>query len=226
MRKYASAMRTHICDAVRAQYPELLAQRTDAVIVGPFKGLQSARLKIRHEADQLPLDEVGSDVLGHVRRDVERVLGVSSEDLFLGGQLASWRRSNVDLITRMTTDTLDRVQTLLDEYDGMRVEETAAALQSAFDMSAARAELIARDQTLKLNADITQQAHKAVGIEQYRWSTSQDGSVRDGHAALEGQVFNYDDPPVTDERTGDRNNPGEDYQCRCVAVPIVEEYED
>lgn len=226
MRRFADQLRDAVMSEVQAQYPELVGQRQDAVIVGPFKGLRRARLKVQQAAEQIPLDQVGAEVKGHATRDVQRVLGISNTDLFLGGQVAGWRRRNVDLITRMTSDTLDRVQGLLDDYDGVRVGETAAALQGAFDMSKARAELIARDQTLKLNANITQEAHRAVGIDRYRWSTSNDGSVRDGHAALEGQVFSYDDPPVTNQKTGDRNNPGEDYQCRCCAIPIVAEYED
>lgn len=55
--------------------------------------------------------------------------------------------------------------------------------------------------------------------EQYMWRTMRDKKVRSMHAALEGQVFSYDDPPITNE-DGDRNNPGEDYNCRCVGDPV------
>ena len=45
--------------------------------------------------------------------------------------------------------------------------------------------------------------------------------VREMHKALAGKVFSWDDPPITNEK-GDRNNPGQDYGCRCYARPIVE----
>jgi GNAT superfamily N-acetyltransferase len=48
--------------------------------------------------------------------------------------------------------------------------------------------------------------------------------VRDMHDELEGTEHAWDDPPVTD-KYGNRNHPGEDYQCRCVAVPILDEYD-
>lgn len=42
------------------------------------------------------------------------------------------------------------------------------------------------------------------------------------HQELDGTEQSWDDPPVTNE-DGDRNHPGEDYQCRCVAYPILDE---
>ena len=81
---------------------------------------------------------------------------------------------------------------------------------------------------------MNQQAQTNAGVDKYRWSTSQDGSVRDdpkgkgdpNHAILEGTIHSWDDPPVTCERTGDTNNPGFDYQCRCVGITVLEEFDD
>lgn len=44
----------------------------------------------------------------------------------------------------------------------------------------------------------------------YIWRTRRDGKVRSTHAAREGQVFSWNDPPQG-------GNPGEDYGCRCTA---------
>ena len=41
------------------------------------------------------------------------------------------------------------------------------------------------------------------------------------HKDLDGKIFEFANPPITNEK-GDRNNPGEDWQCRCEAIPIVE----
>lgn len=46
----------------------------------------------------------------------------------------------------------------------------------------------------------------------YIWRTQGDDKVRPSHAANEGQIFAWDDPPPT-------GNPGEDYNCRCWAEP-------
>lgn len=46
----------------------------------------------------------------------------------------------------------------------------------------------------------------------YIWRTRGDGKVRPSHAANEGKIFAWDNPPPT-------GYPGEDYNCRCWAEP-------
>jgi hypothetical protein len=48
----------------------------------------------------------------------------------------------------------------------------------------------------------------------YIWRTRGDDKVRPSHAANNGQVFAWDDPPET-------GHPGEDYGCRCTAEPFM-----
>ncbi len=48
----------------------------------------------------------------------------------------------------------------------------------------------------------------------YVWRTRGDGKVRATHAANNGRIFSWDNPPPT-------GHPGEDYNCRCTAEPYV-----
>lgn len=50
----------------------------------------------------------------------------------------------------------------------------------------------------------------------YIWRTRGDDKVRPSHAANNGQIFAWDDPPPT-------GHPGEDYGCRCTAEPYPPE---
>jgi len=43
--------------------------------------------------------------------------------------------------------------------------------------------------------------------------------TRKDHLRLNGQVFCWDDPPVVNQRTGERGHPGMDGACRCYAEP-------
>ena len=52
----------------------------------------------------------------------------------------------------------------------------------------------------------------------YIWRTQGDDRVRSEHAAREGEVFDFDDPP-------EDGNPGEAENCRCWAEPIEEKEE-
>ena len=81
---------------------------------------------------------------------------------------------------------------------------------------------MARDQIAKLNSNIAQQQQRDAGVEEYIWSDSGDGRVRPSHKKLNGKRFRWDDPPVVDEKTGRRCHPGEDYECRCVALAVFD----
>ncbi len=52
-------------------------------------------------------------------------------------------------------------------------------------------------------------------VDKYIWLTQGDDKVRPDHAALEGELIAWDDPP-------DIGHPGEDYNCRCIAQPYLD----
>ena len=79
-----------------------------------------------------------------------------------------------------------------------------------------RAKLIARDQTQKVNAAVTQGRQSNLGVTEYIWRTSSDERVRESHKSKNGKRFRWDSPPA------DTGHPGQDIQCRCVAEPVIE----
>lgn len=162
-------------------------------------------------------------------RAIKATLGIDiREDYYLGDfyveQLERWVMENVGLIKSIPEDTLDRMREIV--YDGFTNGETTTRMvkeiQRAYSISRRRAELIARDQTAKLNGQIQRAQQLDAGITEYVWSTAGDERVREGHRALEGKRFSWYDPPVVDERTGRRCHPEQDYQCRCVGRPVFD----
>lgn len=174
---------------------------------------------------KIPLDEVADLTIKHGKAQAKRVLGLADQDMAPGHLIRGWKAANVALIQGLTDDSFDSMRKLIDQTRGRRVEDIADQIEGLFGTTRARAELIARDQTLKLNAQINQEACKTAGIEWYTWSTSRDKSVRDTHAELDGKKFRFDDPPIVN-KYGDTANPGEDYQCRCVPIPYVPEIDE
>lgn len=132
--------------------------------------------------------------------------------------------TNIELITSIPEQLLDEVEAVVAPAveAGLRVEEILRQLQERFGVSESRAQLIARDQVGKFNGELARERQEALGITEYVWSTSKDRRVRPDHVDLEGKAFSYDAPPIVDHRTGRTANPGEDYQCRCQALPRVE----
>lgn len=125
---------------------------------------------------------------------------------------------NVDLIKTIPQTLLGRVKAavLRNATAGASPVPLVDQIQAISGSTYSRAKLIARDQTAKTNASLTELRDEALGITEYRWMTSRDERVRPSHRAKQGQIFRYDDPPA------DTGNPGHDYQCRCVAQAIID----
>jgi len=168
-------------------------------------------------------DTAASRVQLHSKHEFKR-LGidlVKSEPKF-GPLIARWRKENVDRISGMQKDQVGKIRRILEDGQNHRVETLAAEIERQLDdVTASRAETIARSQVLKLNGQITQERQTACGIEQFVWTTSNDERVREEHEALEGQVFSWEDGG--DEEEG---IPGEAPNCRCVAFPILPELDE
>lgn len=148
---------------------------------------------------------------------------------------AGFVRRNVRLVKSLQGDQIDRLEKIVNGADavGERVEPLARTLEREFNLTKARAALIARDQTLKLNAQITQERQQAAGVDTYIWTTAGDSRVRgnptglypnsgSNHWRLDGTRQSWAKPPITNQDTGARHHPGEDFQCRCVALPDVD----
>lgn len=140
--------------------------------------------------------------------------------------IAHAREDNIRLIEKAGREYADDVRDVLTDPEnvGLRAEALRDLLAERASVSLSHAALIATDQTLKLCSRVNQARQRASGISRYQWSTSKDEKVRPKHLDLEGQVFDWDDPPETND-DGDRNHPGEDYRCRCVPIPVTADME-
>lgn len=126
---------------------------------------------------------------------------------------------NVQLIKSIRSQYLDKVQNAVMQamVKGTLNKDLAAQIKDLGKTTEKRAMFIARDQSSKLNAALTQARHEDVGIKKYMWSTSLDERVRDSHADKEGQIFEYANP------TADTGHPGHDFNCRCMAIPVLDD---
>ena len=143
---------------------------------------------------------------------------------YQGVDVAAIREKNVQLISAATDEFRAQISDILSENEDAHPDEIADLISERLGVADSRAELIARDQTLKLNGAINQAKQTKAGGTEYIWSTSKDERVRPMHADLDGETFSWDDPPVTDD-DGNTNAPGEDFQCRCIAL-FVEPSDD
>lgn len=150
-------------------------------------------------------------------------------------------RENVALIKTIPTRFFDRIEETVRDgvRRGLRHEEIAAQLErdvfsgeegSELAIARNRAAFIARDQVGKVTAQVGEHRQRALGLTRYRWVTARDERVRGNpagrypdarpsHFARDGKVFSWDDAP-------EGGHPGEDYNCRCIAEPILDDIDD
>ena len=106
------------------------------------------------------------------------------------------------------------------EFSPLPLGSVFAALEAAVAIVAA---LIARDQTSKATAAINRARMQGLGVRKFKWLHSGGGKEpRPLHKnTLNGNVYSMDDPPVIDEKTGERGIPGALVSCRCLAIPVI-----
>lgn len=114
-----------------------------------------------------------------------------------------------------------RLQVSKNVQAGFRAEKLIEQIQQEKKISYNKAKFLAKQETSLMVSKYRQIRYEEVGVRKYIWSTSKDERVRASHKVLQGRVFRFDQPPVTDLHTMQRNNPGEDFGCRCVAIPVL-----
>ena len=158
---------------------------------------------------------------------VERTLGVQVipeyyDESFYRELLERWFRENMGMISSIPQDLVQQIRDTLweDITQNAATDQMVKHIQHTCQVSKNRAKFIARDQVGKLQAQLTRQQQTDAGVREYIWSSKRDSKVRHQHRKLNGNKFSWDSPPLSDPRTGRHCHPGEDYGCRCVALPV------
>lgn len=108
-------------------------------------------------------------------------------------------------------------------FGGNRYEDMVKVIQRNYGVSQNKAKFLARQETSLLMTKFKESRYLDAGVDEYIWRTvagSPNHPVRPYHKALEGKRFSWKNPPVVD-KDGHQKNPGQDYNCRCYAVPVV-----
>lgn len=116
-------------------------------------------------------------------------------------------------------------------FKGFRYESLAKTIQQSYQVSERKAKFLARQETNLLIGKFKETRYADAGVRFYKWKCvvgSPNHPVRPRHQKLndesaKGKLFRFDDPPISTE-PGEpvrKCNPGEDYGCRCVAIPQI-----
>lgn len=157
----------------------------------------------------------GSELQGQIRKALGIESPILSDDK-IGPLLREWIAENVRLIKTVPSEYFGSIERLVAAgvNTGRRHEQIAKQIGERYGVAQRRAALIARDQVGKFYGQVQRARQKELGIQRYRWRTSNDERVRPEHVEREGKVFEWTDPPAD-------GHPGYPINCRCTAEPVI-----
>lgn len=202
----ANANRASLLDRINKKI-DSLEQRVDETIKTLSFGVD------------LPLFAMNQDISETLPIGVGPVLDERTMDKlrkdYTESQKLNIKNWNPEQITRLR-DMVERYQT---------TEETGSLkdmIMQEWGVTANKAQFLARQETSLFFSKLSMTRAANAGVRRYRWSTSHDERVRTSHRELNGTIHSVDDPPIVDPKTGRRAHPGEDFNCRCSAVWVLE----
>ena len=96
---------------------------------------------------------------------------------------------------------------------------TAAEVRIITENPEFAARRLARTEIAKSQSLLVEAQAKDAGVTHYVWCTMDDEAVRDSHKKLDGQIFRFDD--LSDKDGDGCPAPGQIYNCRCYARPLL-----
>lgn len=160
---------------------------------------------------------------------VKRTLGIDiNRDYYramLDTQMNHWQTEQMQRINERVNEIITDLRSILED-PGTMPDGNAELAKTAEK---------AKNKALQVQASINQLAISTIGSiyaanmhqmnldagnDKYKWVTKGDSQVRPDHKTLDGTIQYWSTPPVTNKKTGDKNAPGEDWGCRCIAQLI------
>ena len=145
-----------------------------------------------------------------------------------------WQRNLERDIKTFTEEQIQELREKIKEsyFKGDRYGSLVQSIRQSYGVTERKAEFLARNETKGLAAAYQGARYVEAGVPGYHWkavSGTAAHPTRHRHRELSemsdrGKIFYWNKPPVTTEpgQPVRRNNPGQDYNCRCSAIPVYE----
>lgn len=148
----------------------------------------------------------------------------------------TYTAQNVELVANLGRQFIPDVTQLASDtfLQGGSTKDLASNLLKFTDGEAKKAAFWARDQAGTAYSQLTKTRQMSAGINSYIWRTVGDNAVRGNdpddqtsHVLLEGEKYSWaKGASATGQLSAPgAKHPGEDYNCRCTAEPILESVE-
>jgi hypothetical protein len=178
---------------------------------------------------------IAQDLAKNTHAQVAQSLGVDPSDMpvdlseqtfgFVDGLVEALEGYPVEA-TRAAASAFAEWETVAEE--DRTVDALATLLNDAFDGAEGKLQNTVRMLFGDTFAQMNQAVQVQAGVTGYYWKAHHDDRVREAHEAVDNmdaeEPYSWDDPPLKaeDSSNGEDCHPGDDYNCRCIAVPAAQ----
>ncbi len=188
----------------------------------PAKIADSAKLRDHFDTAIFKTDKRVSESLAAVT--VQPTLTAKAREIIAD----EWQENARLYIRNFTAKEVKRLRAEIKEHvlKGGRFEHIQASIRKSYGVTERKAKFLARQETSLLMSKFKKARYTEAGSHEYRWrcvAGSPKHPVRPSHKKLDGTIQRWDSPPITTAPSQPirRCHPGEDFECRCTAIPVV-----
>lgn len=142
---------------------------------------------------------------------------------------AEWKAQQSRLVDSIVNTYIEKLQIIVSYavQRGTAMSEVKEEIKVLLNTTDKRAKFIAKNGVGNLNGIITMRRQVDCGIGVYQWSSSHDERVRPSHAEMDGKYFYWNSDKVGEINgikvyPAPKYHPCMDYNCRCVALPVID----
>ena len=154
---------------------------------------------------------------------------VLNDSALLDTVKAEWKAQQSRLVDSIVNTYIEKLQIIVSNavQRGTAMSEVKEEIKVLLNTTDKRAKFIARNEVGNLNGIITMRRQVDCGIGVYQWSSSHDERVRPSHAEMDGKYFYWNSDKVGEINgikvyPAPKYHPCMDYNCRCVALPVID----
>lgn len=143
---------------------------------------------------------------------------------FRQNEIAKRYTENLDFwVKNWTSENIIKMREVVGQMsiEGKSRKDIENYIIKEFGIAQRKAKFLARNESAIATTSYLQSKYKDEGFSSFKWVTNLDGRERPSHKELNGKLFSFDNPPIIDERTGQRGLPAETYNCRCLMSPVI-----
>jgi SPP1 gp7 family putative phage head morphogenesis protein len=199
----------------------LSRDKAEGKVTNIIRTLRDISSNMVHAPLGIDLRKHGADILAvldmQFNKHLEEVpLSLPNKDMVLD-QFAK------EMHEEIVTAAVDQVDKLAEKLGTLsetgRMDSLFAYIRGAYITSRNAVSVKMEDKINRFAMDCVEEKARLSGSNSYVWVTCHDDKVRHSHRVLDGKTFQWDDPPEV--APGRHCHPGQDYNCRCWAVPVL-----